>query len=87
MVSFDLPDRQAGQLSLLSFKNHGITVSIAQNVAKAFLINLSVLLVYSKAICFFIFVLRRYFLQGISKLTPGLTNQLVVSPSEMWHVN
>ena len=42
MVSFDLPDRQAGQLSLLSFKNHGITVSIAQNVVKAFLIDLSV---------------------------------------------
>ena len=43
---------------LLSFKSHRISVLIDQNVAKAFLNDL---LVYSKAIRFFIFSLRRYF--------------------------
>ena len=43
-----------------------ISIWVAQNIAKAFIVDLSVLKVYSKAIRFFIILLRRYLYMHVS---------------------
>ena len=70
----------------LTFKGHRNTVLIAQNVAKAYIIDSSVYLFTQKP-----FVSSQYRLEYIftcmSLHKAGQTNQLVMSPPENRHVN